>query len=185
MFGVGELEIVLVEKDILLDPLILHLESLSNLLSFHFHQNSILIIYNLGKSSSWSICARVFTQSCEHLCGSVGLCLLQTSILSHLFWTSECFYYPSLVPTFLRVILSISTLSFMLITSAIICCSTFKWTQMVSNFTIWLFFFFLLLFHVFLISHFHSSFSSCLLDSCLPIIILSTFCYSSFLFFYA
>ena len=76
LFGVGEFEIVLVEKDIPLDALILHLESLGSLLSIHFHQNSISIInYNLGKSSSWSISARVFTQSCGHFCASVGLCL--------------------------------------------------------------------------------------------------------------
>ena len=124
LFGVGELETVLVEKYIPLDSLILCLESLSNLFSIHFHKKSISIIYNLGKSSSWSICARVFTQSCEHLCGSVGLCLLQNSILSQLFWTSECFYYPSLITTFLRVILSTSTFSFMLVTSAITCIST-------------------------------------------------------------
>ena len=117
MFGVGELETVLLEKDIPFDPLILHLESLSNLLSIHFHQNSILIIYNLGKPSSWSICATVFTQSYGHLCGSVGLCLLQKSILSHLFWISEYFYHPSLVPNFFRVILSPNTFSFMLVTT--------------------------------------------------------------------
>ena len=64
-----------------------------------------------------STCARVFTQNCEHLCGSVGLWLLQNSILSHLFWTSECFFYPILVPMFLRVILSPSTFSFMLVTT--------------------------------------------------------------------
>ena len=123
LFGVCELETILVEKYIHLDPLILHLESLSNLFSIHFHKKSILIIYNLGKSSSWSKCARVFTQSCGHLCGSVGLHLMKKSILSHLFWTSECFYYPSLIPTFLRVILSTSTFSYMLVTSAITCCS--------------------------------------------------------------
>ena len=117
LFGVGELETILVEKDIPLDSLILCLESLSNLLSIHFHQNSISINYNLGKSSSWSIRARVFTQSCGHLYGSVGLCLLQSSILSHLSWINEYFFYPSFVPTFLRVILSLSTFSFMLVTT--------------------------------------------------------------------
>ena len=44
LFGVGELETILVEKDIPLDPLILHLESLSNLLSIHFHQIQFQLI---------------------------------------------------------------------------------------------------------------------------------------------
>ena len=58
----------------------------------------------------------IFTQICGHLYGSVGLCLLQNSILSHLFFISDYFYYPCLVPTFLRVILSSSTFSFMSVT---------------------------------------------------------------------
>ena len=98
----------------------------------------------MGKSSSWFVCARVFTQSCGHLCGSVGLHLLQYFILSLLFWTSEFFFYSSLVPIFIRVILSTSTYSFILITSAITCFSTFKWIQMVSKFLEWLLIFFLL-----------------------------------------
>ena len=39
------------------------------------------------------------------------------SILSSLFWTSKCFYYPSLVLKFLRVVLSPSIFSFMSITT--------------------------------------------------------------------
>ena len=44
LFGVGELETVLFEKDMPLDSLILRLESLTNLLSIHFYKNSISII---------------------------------------------------------------------------------------------------------------------------------------------